>query len=213
MLNFTLFRIPVRVEPFHWLILLFLGSQFHGLSNRSELFYLLVFVAAGFTSILIHELGHALTGVKFGARGTHVVMHGMGGVAIFPQARFSRGQSFLVTAAGPGIQILVGILAWIVITNMPFRPGLSLFFIHLMNVSFFWALLNCIPVWPLDGGQMMAAILGPEKETLTHQISIGAAIFFGLLGFFVLNLLIFPIFLGFMAYQSWQVIQNQKPRW
>ena len=212
MLNFTLFGLPIRVEPFHWLILGFLGMQSYGLSNRGEIMFVLVFMAAGFTSILVHELGHALTGRKFGAQGTQVVLHGMGGVAIFPHARFTRPQNFLVTAAGPGIQILLGLVALLLIAKTPTGSYAQQFFENLMVVSFFWAILNCIPVWPLDGGQMMGAILGPKRELLTHKISIGVAIVFGLLGLYLTSMIFFPIFLGFMAYQSWQIIQQGTSR-
>lgn len=210
MFQFTLFRIPVRVEPFHWAILGFLGFQSYGLGSRHELIQVLVFMAAGFLSILVHELGHALTGRKYGAREAHIVMHGMGGVAIFPNTRFSRKQNFLTTAAGPGIQILLGILAFSLINKVGDKPIPNQFITNLAYVSFFWAILNCIPVWPLDGGQMMGAILGPKREILTHQISIGVAVVFGLLGLLFTKLLFFPIFMGFMAYQSWQFIKQRQ---
>ena len=59
---------------------------------------------------------------------------------------------------------------------------------------------------------MMSAILGPQREILTHQISIGAAVVFGILGL-KLGFMFLPIFMGFMAYQSWQFIQSRKQRW
>lgn len=212
MFHFTLFRIPVRVEPFHWLILAFLGAQFFVFENRGDILNVLLFMVAGFFSILVHEFGHALTGRKFGAQGTQVVMHGFGGVAIFPHARFSRKQSFLVTAAGPGIQIALGLLAFGIQVGMPEGHQLGKFLSTVGFISLFWAVLNCIPVWPLDGGQMMAALLGPKREILTHKISIGAAVVFGLLGLSA-GFLFLPIFMGIMAYQSWQFIQSRKQRW
>ena len=211
MYEFTLFRIPVRVEPFHWLILAFLGAQYFGFDDRNDILKILLFMVAGFFSILVHEFGHALTGRKFGAQGTHVVMHGMGGVAIFPQARFTRTQNFLVTAAGPGIQILLGAIAIVILSQLPEEHRAREFFSVLAQISLIWAIINCVPVFPLDGGQMLGAILGPKREILTHQISIGAAIFFGLLGFFY-GFIFLPIFMAFMAYQSWQFIQSRTQR-
>lgn len=212
MFHFTLLRIPVRIEPFHWLIMAFLGAQFFGFENRGDILNVLLFIVAGFFSILVHEFGHALTGRRFGAQGTQVVLHGMGGVAVFPHARFSRRQSFLVTAAGPGIQILLGALAFVILYQLPDEHNAAVFLETLGFISFFWAILNCIPVWPLDGGQMMSTILGPKREVLTHQISIGAAIVFGIFGL-TTGFIFLPIFMGFMAYQSWQFIQSRKSRW
>ena len=169
-------------------------------------------MVAGFFSILVHEMGHALTGRKYGARNAQVILHGMGGVAIFPSARFSRKESFLVTAAGPGIQLLLALVAWLLWREFALVNGVGRFLYGLYFVSLFWALLNCLPVFPLDGGQMLHAILGPQKEQLTLQISIATAIIGGLLMFHLIGSFFFPIIMGFMAWQNWQQLQRISGR-
>ena len=59
MIQFSLFGIPVRVEPIFWLTLALIGG---GLSARDSesLLVVALFVLAGFVSVLIHEMGHAL---------------------------------------------------------------------------------------------------------------------------------------------------------
>ncbi len=182
------------------------------LDGREDIIRILVFMVAGFFSILIHEMGHALVGRKFGAHQAQIVLHGMGGVAIFPQARFSRKQSFLVTAAGPGIQLLLGFLAIFLHRQFDLNPGVDQFLGALAYVSIFWAILNCIPVWPLDGGQMLSAILGPPKQTLVHQISIGTAVIIGIAMYTSTGSFFFPLILGLMAYQNWQQLQQSSWR-
>lgn len=211
MFEFTLFRIPIRVEPFHWIILFFLGGGID-VDSRHGLINILLFMVAGFFSILVHEMGHALTGRKYGARNAQVILHGMGGVAIFPSARFSRKESFLVTAAGPGIQLLLALVAWLLWREFALVNGVGRFLYGLYFVSLFWALLNCLPVFPLDGGQMLHAILGPQKEQLTLQISIATAIIGGLLMFHLIGSFFFPIIMGFMAWQNWQQLQRISGR-
>ena len=214
MIQFRFLGIPVTVQPFHWFILALIGFQWTGgAGNRTGLLLLALFILAGFISILIHEMGHALTGRKFGSQ-PEVILHGFGGVAIFPYARFTRPQSFMMTAAGPGIQLILGGIAWLIIVygNLP-ATFIRDFFFYLMIVSIFWAVINCVPVWPLDGGQMMAAILGEKRIVLMHQISIGAAVVIGLLMFRYLNSFIFPIFMGFAAYQNYQALQQYKNNW
>lgn len=204
MFEFTLFRIPVRVEPWHWLILGLLGSMSvgHRFDSRADIIAILIFMMAGFFSILVHEMGHALTGRHFGARDTEVVLHGMGGVAIFPQARFTRLQSFLTTLAGPGIQIILGAIAFVLFTRFSSVEGLGLFLWSLFSVSIFWAILNCIPVWPLDGGQMLGAALGDKKTVLTHQIGMIVAILVAVLSIKVSTFA--PFLFGYLAYQNYQ---------
>ncbi|YCM44704.1 M50 family metallopeptidase [Verrucomicrobiaceae bacterium 227] len=205
MFQFTLFRIPVRVEPWHWLILGLMGSMGRSFDNRADIIGVLVFMMAGFFSILVHEMGHALTGRHFGARDTEVVLHGMGGVAIFPHARFTRPQSFLTTFAGPGIQLVLGVIAFLLYRKFGYVEGLGLFLWSLYVVSIFWALLNCVPVWPMDGGQMLHAILGERKVALTHQIGMIAGIIFAILGFK------YGTFIGFLfAYLAYQNYEQYK---
>ena len=205
MFEFTLFRIPVRVEPWHWLILGLMGSmsQGHRFDSRADIIGVLVFMMAGFFSILVHEMGHALTGRHFGARDTQVILHGMGGVAIFPQARFTRLQSFLTTFAGPGVQLILGAIAFFLFFQFGYEiQGLGSFLWALFYVSIFWALLNCLPVWPLDGGQMLGAILGQRKEVLTHQIGMIVAIIVAVIS--IKYLTFAPFLFGYLAYQNYE---------
>lgn len=212
MFEFTIFRIPVRVEPWFLLIMGLFGASGRGFSSRSDILFVLIFILAAFFSILVHELGHALTGRKFGARDTQIVLHGMGGVAIFPHARFTRLQSFLVTFAGPATQIVLGVIAWSLSGHFGHVEGLKQFIEALAFVSIFWAILNCIPVWPLDGGQMLGAVLGPSKTRLTHQVGLITGIAVGVLALLYTRSLFAPILFGFLAYQNYQMLQ-QYGKW
>ena len=120
MFSFNLFAIPIRVEPWFWLTMALIGG---GLTARDSLSILLVliFMLAGFVSILVHELGHALTIRKFGLP-TEITLHGFGGYAIYPPNRLTRIQSFLVTAAGPGLQLALGLLLLALYIFIPIPP-------------------------------------------------------------------------------------------
>lgn len=210
MIQFRLFGIPVTILPWHWVILALIGALNTGADSREGLLMLGLFVLAGFLSILIHELGHALSGRLFGAR-SEIVLHGMGGYATFPNSRFSRPQDIFVTAAGPAIQLVLAAIAFAVVLYAPLPDTLiRTFFWFIVLVSFFWALLNLIPVFPLDGGRILLALLGPARRTLALQISIVAAIVGGLVLFLWLGTIFFPILLGFMAYENYQELQRGK---
>ena len=210
MLQFRLLGIPVTVQPWHWIMLGLFGAVMFNPVDRNGLLTVALFVLAGFISVLVHEDGHALTGRRYGSR-PEIILHGIGGVAVFPYARFTRGQNILVSAAGPGIQILLGVvaIAFIHYAPLPQTPILT-FVVFLGYFSIFWAVLNLIPVYPLDGGQIMMAIMGPHRRRLGLQISIGTAVIAGLGLFLVLHSFLFPIFLGFMAYQNYQELQQWR---
>ena len=54
-LHFPLFGFPVRVHPFFWAVALLMGFR-----SSPRLIDLLLWVAAVFLAILVHELGHAI---------------------------------------------------------------------------------------------------------------------------------------------------------
>ena len=208
MFSFNIFAIPVRVEPFFWVTMALIGG---GLSARDSLSLLLIlmFMLAGFISILVHELGHALTIRKFGFS-TEITLHSFGGYASYSPEKLSRKQSFLISIAGPGLQIVLALLVLIIRYFIPVPHGslLNVLMSDLIGVSIIWALLNCIPIYPMDGGQMMAAMLGPSRKNLVYLISVALAIFIGLASALFLNSLLLPVFMGLFAWQNWQAYEN-----
>lgn len=185
----------------------FIGGGLHA-SNSVEIMLVLVFVFAGFLSIMIHELGHAFMIRRFGLP-TAITLQAFGGYASFPAGRLDRRQSFLVTAAGPAVQLLLGIGLIFLAGILPIPEG-SLFrpFLRdLIWVSIAWAILNCLPIFPMDGGQMLAAVLGPKRQRFVYLTSTVVAVAIGLIGFLYLQTLLLPIFMGLFAWQNWQAYQ------
>jgi stage IV sporulation protein FB len=208
MIRFSIFRIPVEVQPFFWVTLVILGGAL-GADSSAEIFRIVLFVLAGFVSILIHELGHALSARAYGAQ-SRITLQAFGGYAAFSGVRLSRKQSFLVTAAGPGIQILLGLLVMALLRVLPEdmnRNG-AYFLGILMVISFFWAILNLLPVVPLDGGQMLNALLGPERIKITLWTSIVVAIAAALLIYTTTGSFLFPIFLAMFAWQAFKALKE-----
>ena len=190
----------------------FIGGGLQAGDSR-EILSVIIFMLAGFISILVHEFGHALTIRNFGLP-TAITLHGFGGYATFPPNRLTRTQSFLVTAAGPGLQIMLALILIILSRIIPIPPAslLNLLVAYLIAVSIFWAVLNCLPIYPMDGGQMMASVLGPRREHLVHLISIFVAVFIGLTFFILFSRLLLPIFMALFAWQNWKMYQNQARR-
>ena len=218
MIRFRLFGFPVTVEPWHWAILAFCGDAL-GIKEPEDLLPVLLFMAAGVVSILIHEIGHALTMRLFGGRHISIVLHGWGGQAASQGASFSRGQHILISLAGPLLQLACGLVVLIavimsaatssgstVLEASPVYELLSSF----IEVSLFWAVLNLIPVYPMDGGQILRGILGPRHIQLTLQISIIVAIFVGVLGLIYLGLFLLPIFMVFFAVENYKALKRTR---
>jgi len=182
MLRFNLFGFPILIHWMFWLNTALMGGGLSA-SSPGQLRELLAWVVAVLLSILIHELGHALTMRNFGDHRVGIVLYAFGGLAQGSKPR-TRQEDLLVSAAGPGLQILVGLaVGW----SMTLWPPSSLWLHQMLDgftvVSIFWALLNLVPVLPLDGGRLCQAYLGPNKLRQVLTISIVCAVALALLSF------------------------------
>jgi stage IV sporulation protein FB len=162
-LRFSLFGIPVRVHPFFWLFSALMGW------GRGDPKLIVLWVVCVFVSILVHEFGHALAAQSFGWS-PHVVLYSFGGYAEY-QASWGRttGRYVAVSFAGPGAGfILYGLVvaartAVIHFRLVPEDPDqqfyLEVLFSHLEFINLWWGLVNLLPVFPLDGGQISRTLL------------------------------------------------------
>jgi stage IV sporulation protein FB len=169
-LRWRLFGTPVRVHPMFWLMALILGYD----SSIQEGFgFVLAWVACVFASVLLHELGHVWMGLLFGSPG-HIVLYGFGGLAIGSNRLSERWQRILVSFAGPFIQLLLLGLIWLakdglagVVAQQSHRAAARIW-LMLFEINLLWPLLNLLPIWPLDGGQISREIcqgLSRERGT------------------------------------------------
>ena len=77
----------------------------------------------------------------------------------------------LVSAAGPGAGLLLGLLI-LALNRAGFDlpPLAELAITYGLYVNFVWTLINLLPISPLDGGQILAQVLGPRRAHLTSWI-------------------------------------------
>lgn len=215
MIQFRLFGIPVGI---HWMFLLLTAFIGGGLSahGTTEWHRVIVFMLAAFVSILVHELGHALTGLAMGARSTRIQLHGMGGVAIFPDSHFNRKQNILVTAAGPGSSILLAILFFVIAmyVNPRLDPQhypsflLSHFLFTMVTINVFWTVFNLCPVLPLDGGQILRDLLGPKHLKLTCIIGFATLIIVAVILWSLTHSFYNLLLIGLLGSYTWKVYQQ-----
>ena len=155
---------------------------------------LMIWVAVTFVSILVHELGHALAFRYFGIR-CEIVLYQMGGLAIpgagllwgrnGRRTQLSHLDQIIISAAGPAFQLLlaalVGLTAifcgvfvyefkWIsdyfqLEVSRPRNPHIYAAVHFMIRSSIFWALINLLPIYPLDGGQIAQHVIGIIRRT------------------------------------------------
>jgi Zn-dependent protease len=111
-------------------------------------------------------------GRLFGSEG-HIVLYSFGGLAIGSNALSNRWRRIAVCFAGPaaGFLLLAGVLLlvrdaidfqpWPVFERLPnTSPLLTEAIVDLIWINLAWGLLNLLPIWPLDGGQISRDFLG-----------------------------------------------------
>ena len=87
------------------------------------------------------------------------------------------------------------------------------FIFYLVEVSIFWALLNLMPVYPLDGGQIARELflLGGSRQAIPHSLilSIVVAVGIALWGFQRQESFMGIMFL-MLAYSSYMTLQQYR---
>lgn len=155
MLSFRLFAIPVTIHPSFLLIAGLLGL------SSGRLVLLFAWVGIVFFSILIHELGHALTARAFGAE-VEIQLNAIGGLTSWSidDGELGPGRRALVAAAGSGVGVLFGGMVWLFDRYTGPHDGVSGYVLsRLILVNVLWGLLNWAPVRPLDGGHLLTSLL------------------------------------------------------
>lgn len=213
-LQFSLFRIPVRVSPWFWLMAAILGWDL--IESQPMLFS--IWIGVVFLSILVHEFGHALTAKLFGYE-PQVLLYHFGGLAFYqPWHNYTTARAMLITAAGPGAGFVLFGLALLVQFVLMFQQiavpkELDFFLGQLMFVNLFWGILNLMPVFPLDGGRLLqdaAVAIWPQRGVkLSLQVSVGVG---ALLAIFLFSqqMIFGAIMFGMLAGQSLMELQNRR---
>ena len=139
-----------------------------------------------FLIVLLHEFGHALACRQVGGRADHIVLWPLGGVAyVEPPPR--PGATLWSIAAGPLVNVVLLPVLWVVAGfSRGVAPGSNA--AQLLHAVLFIdaALLvfNILPIFPLDGGQILRALLwflfGRARSLLIATLLgfVGVAAFF-----------------------------------
>lgn len=232
-LNFSIAGFQIRVHPLFWLIALILGSA-------GSIITMPMWVIVVFVSIVIHELGHAFAFRYYGINSHIVLHTfgglcipepapwGAGYANVSPGPR----EQIVISLAGPfaGFIFATFLIALVIITGgnvqsekflgfipLPLNPSfqfdnqfLSIFVAMLLYVNIFWGIVNLLPVFPLDGGQVARNALlindpyDGVRKSLWLSVIVGGLL--AVVGLFRGGIYMGLLF-GMLAYQSYQALQ------
>jgi Zn-dependent protease len=219
-----------------WFVLLFffiflLSGQFRDALHGNDTQAYLAAVACALLllgSVLLHELGHALEARRLGAEVDGIELFFFGGFTRRRGDARTPGEAFKVAAAGPAVTFVIAALciglsialqgaarfsdaAGLSSSNALSPILLVVAFLGTMNVLLL--VLNLVPALPLDGGQLLRAIVWwrtGDRNRATHISGrigrgFGVVLLTGGLaalgaGYFGLGL--WALFIGFLIWQN-----------
>ncbi|HVF73111.1 MAG TPA: M50 family metallopeptidase [Chthoniobacterales bacterium] len=169
-----------------------------------------------FAIVLLHEFGHALACRQTGGSADQIVLWPLGGIAFVNPPR-RPGAMLWSIAAGPLVNVLLLPILSIVLVLVRARTSvntdLALLVWHVWVINLALLIFNMLPVYPLDGGQILRSLLWfPFGEIRSLQVasaiglvgSIGVAALMWWLGNDIFWTAIIALFLFSRAISGWQ---------
>lgn len=173
---FTVFGIRVRAHAsllIICLLILLIGFGSFGDSTATRV----QTVTALFLVVLLHEFGHCFAARWTGGHADEILMTPLGGLAM-TMARRRPWPTFVTVAGGPLVNVLICLICgaglYFTVGVWPlgpwgfhrvvqnFRPDLlaaAEYMFWIYGISYGLLLFNLLPVFPLDGGQLLQSIL------------------------------------------------------
>jgi stage IV sporulation protein FB len=235
-LRFTFAGVPIRVHPLFWIMIILFGASTGDVLQL--LMWIPVASCSILIHELGHAVALRLHGqpsrivlhVAGGLTTPEPVRWGTGWATV--SLRPSR--EILISLAGPCTGFLLASLVMVgvvaaggSITVMPLfgvipmptvllpcgRRAAYLFLNDLLWVNVFWGLMNLVPVHPLDGGNIARNLLIganiPEatRKSMWLSLVVGALVAAG--GLLLLRSTYVALLFGFLAFQSYQLLQQR----
>ncbi len=160
----SLFGIPLFLDPSWFFILAFITivnaldflSSF-GLALAWTMGLAMALLLFG--SVLLHELGHSLVAKSQGIQVKSITLFIFGGVASIERESKTPGEAFQVAIAGPAVSFaLFGLFFGLTQALSPSGAG-QILALNLAQINLVLGLFNLIPGLPLDGGQVLKAMV------------------------------------------------------
>lgn len=188
--------VDFRIHPSLWLGLLLFFVLFGGFGGERTIFAALL-TCMLYLSVFLHELGHAWAASRSGLEIRNLTLWFMGGFVQVRRLPTKLGPKLMFFFAGPVVNLILGAIGFVTleILSRSYGPAWGLQLLESFNLSssalpdpakllyacsyvnIALALFNLLPIYPLDGGQMvhsLAKSLFSQKPADWISLLIGA---------------------------------------
>jgi Zn-dependent protease/CBS domain-containing protein len=205
--------IDIQVHATFLLLLAWVAyAQYQSVGTTSAALSGVVFMLAVFASVVLHELGHALTAAHYGVKTRAILLLPIGGVAQLEQIPDKPSEELAIAIAGPAVTVVIAIILYVILratgTPVDWRDALAgtgpTFLERLLWINVVLAAFNLLPAFPMDGGRVLRALIamrvGHARATaIAARIGQLFALAFGLWGIFYSG----NLFLVLIAFFVW----------
>jgi Zn-dependent protease len=175
----TFFGVPVRMYWAGAILtpIVMLRTLTFGATSGSQLLQALLFSALLFLVVWSHEMSHIAAGWRRGLQAEVITLSPLGGVAHMNGPVTSPRDELFVTLAGPAVHLLWLAVFWPLELLLPVHVwGVGGFdpiadsVRYLVGLNLGLMLFNLLPLFPLDGGRALRALLSfrvhPNRATM-----------------------------------------------
>ncbi|WP_438482961.1 site-2 protease family protein [Oleiharenicola lentus] len=151
-----------------------------------------------FVCVVMHELGHSLTARRYGVRVPRILLLPIGGMAEMDHIPRKPSAELWITVAGPAVNFGIAAILFPFVWQMEktgayvSEHSLNGLVYQLLQANLVMGVFNLLPVFPMDGGRILRALLAiklPFLKATKVAVTISrilAPIFAGV-AFFYLN--------------------------
>lgn len=193
----------------------FFPEQYPEVATPNVWFYSVLAAVLFFSSILLHELGHAIVAQKRNIEISEIILFIFGGIAKMKSEPDKPQTEFEVAIGGPLVSAFLAAFFLILadVLGPAIDDGLHGVFWYVGYINLILLIFNMIPGFPLDGGRVARAAIwhytGNLRKSTRIVSNIGQAfafvlMFLGVMGIFggAIVVGLFWIFIGFFLQQS-----------
>lgn len=172
----SILGIPLFIDR-SWFIILVLITLANGLNpdwqtQWGELAWVMGFAMALllFGSVLLHELGHSIAAKFQGIGVNSITLFLFGGIASIDRESKTPGGAFKVAIAGPLVSFGLFLLLSALVQGVALPQPIALVLFNVAYINLVLTLFNLIPGLPLDGGQVLKALVWKLTDSRVQGI-------------------------------------------
>lgn len=208
--------IPINVHWSFWLLplLVLMSASPAG----GDVVFRLAILFLIFGCVILHELGHALMARVFKVRTYDITLYPIGGIARLEHMPRGSLAETAIALAGPAVNVVIAAGLFVLQATVGALLGnfSGLLLQTLIYANVVLVLFNLLPVFPMDGGRVLRALLSAmlpyvQATKIAARIGQGFALLLALAGlYWGSTLILVAVFVFFAAQAELMMVRRQE---